>query len=97
MSLPLSVSLMNGYILKIFKKLNKIKSFKKLIRHAWVVQSVRHLTLGFSSGHDLRVMLGSQVSAESAWDSLLLSLLPTPGQLVRAHSLPQINKYILKK
>ena len=44
----------------------------------WVVQSVKHPTLGFGSGHDLRVlgwspMLGSLLSGES--DCLPLSLL----------------------
>ena len=47
----------------------------------WVVQSVKHLTLGFSSGRDLRVVRsspesGSVLSAESAWDSLSHSLCP---------------------
>ena len=42
-----------------------------------MAQSVKHLTLGFSSGHDLRVMRLSPVSSsvlgmESAWDSLSL-------------------------
>ena len=33
------------------------------MRVAWVAQSVKHLTLGFSSGHDLRV----EVSPESGF------------------------------
>ena len=48
---------------------------------AWVAQSLKHLTLGFSSGHDLtvyefkpRIGLCTE-SAEHAWDTLSLSLL----------------------
>ena len=49
----------------------------------WVAQSVRQLTLNFSSGHALRVLRLSPVSssvksAKSAWDSLSLSLCPSP-------------------
>ena len=41
-------------------------------RGTWVARSVKHLTLGFGSGHDLRVMgsssmLGFVLSGESAW------------------------------
>ena len=36
------------------------KSYK---RRAWVVQTIRHLTLDFGSGHDLRVMRSSPVSS----------------------------------
>ena len=49
-------------------------------RGAWVAQSVKCLTLGFSSGHDLRVFgIGPHIglcadSAEPAWDSPPLSL-----------------------
>ena len=49
-------------------------------RGAWVAQSVKHLTLGFSSGHDLAVCefephIGlSAGSTEPAWDSLSPSL-----------------------
>ena len=44
---------------------------------AWVVQSIKHLTLGFSSGHDLRVVRsslasGSRISKKSACPSPLL-------------------------
>ena len=47
---------------------------------SWIAQSVKCGTVGFSSGHDLRVMrlspaCGSMLSTESAWDSLSLSLL----------------------
>ena len=49
----------------------------------WVVQSVKHLTLGFSSGDELRVMRsspasGSTLSAESALGLSLPLLLPSP-------------------
>ena len=55
---------------------------------AWVVQSLKGLTLGFCSGHDLTVC-GFELciwlhadSAEPAWDSLSLSLsAPRPGYL----------------
>ena len=65
---------------------------------AWVVQSVEHLTLGFGSGGDLRVMgsspkaspmMGSLLSEDSASDSLSLSLCPFHSC---AHSVSQINK-----
>ena len=44
---------------------------------AWVAQSIKNLTLGFSSGHDLvnvrlRSVSGSVLSEESASDSLIL-------------------------
>ena len=44
-------------------------------RGIWEAQSVECLTLGFSSGHDLRVVRsipasGSALSRKSAWDSL---------------------------
>ena len=43
---------------------------KKNMGGTWVAQSVKHVTLGFSSGHNLRVVrsspqLGSMLSAES--------------------------------
>ena len=46
----------------------------------WVAQSVKHLNLGFSSGHDLTVgefkpRIGLHaVNAALAWDSVFLSL-----------------------
>ena len=48
-----------------------------------VVQSVDCLTLDSSSGHDLRIVgssprSGSTQSMEPAWDSLSLSLCPSP-------------------
>ena len=56
---------------------------------AWVAQSVKHLTLDLSSGHDLRVVrsspgLGSVLSMEPAYDSLPLS---APLPLMHALSL----------
>ena len=44
-----------------------------------MAQSVKRLTLGFGSGHDLMVhrfkpRVGPDASAKSAWDSLSLSL-----------------------
>ena len=60
----------------------KIKSF----RDTWVAQLVKHLTLGFGSGHDLMVCeLKPHVtlwvdSKEPDWDSFshFLSLCPSP-------------------
>ena len=53
---------------------------------AWRAQSVKHPTLDFGSGHDLRVngidpcVRLCTDSMEPAWDSLsLLSLYPTPA------------------
>jgi len=48
-----------------------------------VAQPVGHPTLGFGSGHDLRVVglrpaWGSMLSEDSVWDSLSLFLCPTP-------------------
>jgi len=56
---------------------------------AWVAQSVRHRTLGFGPGHDLRGMgaslvWGSVLGGESAWDSLAL---PLPLPCMRVHAL----------
>ena len=52
----------------------------KPLRGAWVAQSVKHLTLDFGSGHDLKfhetklhVWLWAD-SMELAWDSLSLPL-----------------------
>ena len=56
--------------------LNKNTYVKKDdMRGDWLTQSVKHLTLGFSSGHDLTVHADS---SEPAWDSLSLSLSPSP-------------------
>ena len=49
-----------------------------MIRGMWVAQWVKHLTLDFGSGHDLRIMrlsptLGSMLSMEPTENSLSLS------------------------
>ena len=62
-----------------------------------MAQSVKHLTLGFSSGHDLTVcgiepLIGLCTdSGEPAWDSLSPSL-PAPPLLTLSLSLSKINK-----
>ena len=63
----------------------------------WMVQSLKHLTLHFSSGQDLmvrelkpRVRLCAD-SEEPAWDSLSLSL-PLPCSHVCFLSLSKMNK-----
>ena len=48
---------------------------KSSTERAWLVHSVKHLCLDFSSGHDLRVVgsrlkWGSVLSAESAGDTI---------------------------
>jgi len=53
----------------------KIPQLKKNGRDTWVALSVKHQTLDFSSGHDLRVLgsspaSGSMLSGESVWDFL---------------------------
>ena len=66
------------------------------LRGAWMTQSVKHLTLHFSSGHDgsqspLRSSptQGSALSVESPWDSLSLSSLSLP----HSHTLSlKVNK-----
>ena len=61
-------------------------------RGAWVAQSVGHLTLDFSSGHNLTICeFKPQVrlcadSSEPTWDSLSLSL-SAPPLLMQALSL----------
>ena len=79
-------------------------------RGAWVAQSVKHLTLGFSSGHDLRVMISgswSQGGEIEPWVRLCaqrgvcslsfsLSHLRPPTLLV--HKLSKIKSFLkLKK
>ena len=60
---------------------------KKVQRGAWVAQSVQHLTPGFSSGRDHQVhgfeSLGGLYAdgTEPAWDSLSLSLCPSPARM----------------
>ena len=58
-----------------------ILEINKIFGGAWVAQSVKHLTLDFGSGHDLRVMrlspsLGSTLGMESAY--IIFPLLPSP-------------------
>jgi len=58
-----------------------------------VAQSVKHPTLDFSSGHDLGVVrsspvLGFALGMEPAWDSLSLSLFPSPSK--RKERLPRM-------
>ena len=55
-----------------------------------MAQFVKHVTLGFGSGHDLRVvrlspMSGSMLSVESTWDSL-------PLLHAHTHALSNYNK-----
>ena len=51
------------------------------MRGNWVAQSVKHLTLGFGSGHDLMVheFEPCTISAGLAWDSLFPSLSLCPS------------------
>ena len=56
---------------------------------AWVVQSLKHLTLGFSSGHDLRVVRLNPTSGSMLSKSLFLSL---PLLSARLLSLSPSNK-----
>ena len=69
---------------------------------------VKHPTLGFSSGHDLRVkrlspVTGSVLSMEPAWDSLSLPLPPPMSlpllmpALCLSFSLSQKNKIFKKE
>ena len=59
-----------------------------LPRGAWVAQSVKHPTLDSSSSHNLMVLgFKPQVgfcadSTEPAWDSLSLSLCPSPLRML---------------
>ena len=54
-----------------------------------MAQSVEHLTLGFSSGGEIKPHLGLCAQKESAQESLLL---PLPSALPPAHILSKINK-----
>ena len=98
LSLPLPCSLSLSLSLKINKLKNKIK-FGHLGSSGgpWVVQSVKHLTLGFSSDRDLtvrgfepgiRLCTGSAVPA---WNPLSLSL-SAPPLLTLSVSFSKINK-----
>ena len=65
-----------------------------------MAQSVEHPTLDFGSVHDPRVMgsspaLGPVLSMEPAWDSLSLSLCPSPVHALSL-SVPKINKTLKK-
>ena len=79
-------------LLSIHHQKNQVPSLllKTQNRGAWQVQSVEHLTLDFSSGHDLRVMkwspmLAAMLSRESAWDlSLPLSPAHTHTQSIKS-------------
>ena len=63
----------------------------------WVAHLVKHLTLDFGSGRDVRAVRSSPWSGpvltmESAWDSLFLSLCPHP-LISHALTLPlEINR-----
>ena len=66
---------------------------KKIWRGAWVAHLVKHLTLSFGLGHDLRVELSSAFSMEFAWDSP--SPIPPPAyvcSLSLSLSFLEINK-----
>ena len=71
-----------------------IENYKN--RGAWVAQSVKCSTLDFGSSHDLMVheikpCIGlCAVSMEPSWDSLPLSLFPSPSHAV-LHTL-SLNK-----
>ena len=62
-----------------------VRDKKGWIRGAWVARSIKWATLGFGSGHDLRVLefrpcVGlSADSMEPAWDSLSLFLCCSPS------------------
>lgn len=63
-----------------------------MVRGAWGAQLVEHLTLVCGSGHDCRLMglstvLGSVLSAKSAWDSL-----PPPLPLPLLMHMLSLNK-----
>ena len=65
-----------------------------------MAQSVKHLTIGFSSGHDLRVLRSSPVSGSAVMRSLLeiLSSSPSPSALpTHALSLSLMNLKKKKK
>ena len=69
------------------------RSIKQLVWGTWVAQLVKHLTLDFSLGHDLRVVrssskTGSLISQGSAGDSVF----PSPSAPPQTHALSLINK-----
>ena len=69
---------------------------RKKKRGTWVAQLVKHPTLGFGSGHDLMVCgFGPHIGlcadgTELAWDSVSLSLCPSPALSL---SLSKISKH----
>ena len=69
---------------------------------AWVAQSVKCLTLGFSSGHDLMVQEFEPCirlfadSVEPAWDSLSLTLPDLCSLSFRTNKLKQIKNCFTK-
>ena len=80
-------------------------SLKRKLWGAWVVDSVQHLTLGFSSGHDLAVPgiepcgglhADSVDYADSVWDSCSPSLC-APRLLMGMRMLSLSLKINLKK
>ena len=63
-------------------------------RGSWVAQSIKHLTLDFSSGHGLRVLglslgSGSTLHGEPAWDSCSPS--PSGSPLPPPHWIPVLS------
>lgn len=67
------------------------------MRATWVAHSVKLLALGFSSGHDLRIVRLSPSHGEFAWDALPLPLPLSLMLLTVSLSLFQIHKYFLKR
>ena len=70
------------YMMTLFSEFGLSVANLKINMGAWVAQPVKHLTLGFGSGHDLMVCgFKPQVIREPAWDflSLSLSLCPFPA------------------
>ena len=74
-----------------------------LFRGTWVAQSVKHLTLDFSSGQELVVYeFKPQIGlpdngVEPAWDSLSPCLYPSPALFSLSLSLSQNNKHETNK
>ena len=67
--------------LKKIKLLNENIAFAQNVMEswgAWVAQLVEHLTLDFTSGHDLRVVGMSLGSVQSLLEILSGSLCPSP-------------------
>ena len=73
-----------------------------MTQYAWGAQSVVQTTLGFGSGHDLRVMSSSPIQALCSAPSLLktLDLSPSPSRMLSCSlslSLSLSNKGIFFK